>query len=242
MDGVDAGLPWCDGPVSPHVPDDGWAQRLAHRGRLGPGTLLLDVGCGAGQLARAIEGVSGCLAAGIDRSPEQFPLERGRTLWLAADAACLPVADSRADAILLSHLLHLMPDPLRALQEAHRVLRPDGTLLIRLASHAQLQDRPELQAFPRALNAALESIPDTVRVVAALQRLGFVGIIAEEVLEPRAPSRRTLLARPLLDWLGPVIVTTPAEFARGQEWLLAWENESPEAAVMERLTLVSATR
>ena len=42
----------------------------------------------------------------------------------------LPVADGELDAALLVLVLHYVPDPLRVLREARRVLAPGGRLLI----------------------------------------------------------------------------------------------------------------
>ena len=46
------------------------------------------------------------------------------------DASDLPFPDSSFDVVLLFECIYYLPDPQRALEEAHRVLRPGGCLLI----------------------------------------------------------------------------------------------------------------
>ncbi|MEO5720225.1 MAG: class I SAM-dependent methyltransferase [Chthoniobacterales bacterium] len=45
---------------------------------------------------------------------------------LAADAECLPLAESSVDFVLHSHVWEHLPNPLRALDEWVRVVKPDG--------------------------------------------------------------------------------------------------------------------
>lgn len=103
---------------------------------LNPGTVdrCLDVGCGAGfllaELRRAIpngdvHGVDvseGMLRAARARCPDAF-LQR-------ASAVALPYVDDTFDIIVFCQVLVYVSDPLRALQEAMRCLRPCGRLVV----------------------------------------------------------------------------------------------------------------
>ena len=55
---------------------------------------------------------------------------RGRLTLLRADALNLCFADSSFDTVVTSCTMCSVPDPLRALEEIHRVLRPGGRLLM----------------------------------------------------------------------------------------------------------------
>lgn len=46
-----------------------------------------------------------------------------------ADAMDLPYADDSFDAVLIANALHIVPDPVKALGEIERVLRPGGLLI-----------------------------------------------------------------------------------------------------------------
>jgi len=46
-----------------------------------------------------------------------------------ADAMALPYTDNSFDAVLIANALHIVPDPVKALSEIDRVLRPGGILI-----------------------------------------------------------------------------------------------------------------
>jgi ubiquinone/menaquinone biosynthesis C-methylase UbiE len=47
-----------------------------------------------------------------------------------ADLYALPLADESAELVTIHQVLHFLDDPLRALQEAQRILLPGGRLLV----------------------------------------------------------------------------------------------------------------
>jgi SAM-dependent methyltransferase len=94
----------------------------------GPGTSLLDVACGPGWLsAAAVQ--RGAVVTALDLAEKMVALARLRCPQADvqnADAENLPFEPGRFDAVVCSFgILHL-PDPERAIAEAHRVLRRDG--------------------------------------------------------------------------------------------------------------------
>ncbi|MFF2820134.1 methyltransferase domain-containing protein [Kitasatospora cineracea] len=102
-----------------------------------PGQHLLDWGCGTGAalpaLARAATARGRVL--GIDRDPRMAlraaDLAAGlpNTAVLRADVHRLPLAPGSADRIRTDRLLQHLADPVAALAEARRVLRPGGRLV-----------------------------------------------------------------------------------------------------------------
>jgi ubiquinone/menaquinone biosynthesis C-methylase UbiE len=102
-----------------------------------PGGIVLDVGCGpasiTASLARAT-GPSG-LVLGIDLSEAMLAravrAETGPQIgFLHADAQRLPLRDATVDAVVSMAVLQLVPDPVAALAEMVRVLRPGGRLAV----------------------------------------------------------------------------------------------------------------
>ncbi len=99
------------------------------------GMKVLDVGCGTGaQLAIYQEG--GCEVCGIDLSTPMLNAAKSKLGEKAAltisDAIRIPYPNDTFDLVLSSLFLHQLNAQLRftALEEAMRVLRPDGQILL----------------------------------------------------------------------------------------------------------------
>jgi ArsR family transcriptional regulator len=103
----------------------------------GPVGDLVDVGTGTGRMIELL-GPAARSAIGVDRSPEMLRLARGRieakglahARVQAGDFYALPLADAAADTLVLHQVLHFADDPLAALTECARVLRPGGRVLV----------------------------------------------------------------------------------------------------------------
>ena len=119
------------------VPGRSWAAWGRALGLLLPPVDVADLGCGEGYLT--IEAARWARrVTGIDRSRDV--LTRGRALaerrgvdnvsWKRGDLDKLPLPDESVDIALLSQALHHAEQPAAALVEAHRILRPDGRVLV----------------------------------------------------------------------------------------------------------------
>jgi SAM-dependent methyltransferase len=105
---------------------------------LRPDDALLEVGCGsAGLLVAHASHVR--RVAGLDASEMQVEMARKRLAGrisagtaeiVLGDAMALPWDDGRFSAVASVNCLKFVPDPPKALGEMHRVLRPDGRLVL----------------------------------------------------------------------------------------------------------------
>ena len=95
-----------------------------------PGLRFLDIGCGAGhrlELARDL----GWETYGVDLGVAGLPAAREHGHHVAAaEAAALPFAAGSLDYVNLAHTLEHTRDPVAALEECRRVLRPHGVLQV----------------------------------------------------------------------------------------------------------------
>jgi SAM-dependent methyltransferase len=103
--------------------------------RDGPGqACVLDVGCGDGAAtAEAVRVSPGHRVIGLDWSPESLDraARHGLTLVRATvEPPGLPVRSGVADVVIMSELIEHLVDTDSALDEAWRVLKPGGTLLL----------------------------------------------------------------------------------------------------------------
>jgi SAM-dependent methyltransferase len=115
-------------------PGDFELTRLAARYcRLTAGDRVLDVGCGAGATAGFLNREFQTVAVGVDRSPMLLAEARQcdpDLLVIRGDGAALPVRTERVAAVFCECVLSLLPDPVQALNEFYRVLRPGGHVVV----------------------------------------------------------------------------------------------------------------
>ena len=128
------------------------AQRIAAEA-LHP---VLDVGSGYGRLRELLP--DGWPWIGIDSSPTQLSGDRVGPAVLG-DAAHLPFASGTFPAVAALWMLYHLDDPLVAIREAHRALKPGGLFI---ASTSRRDDSPEVQPAQDATTFDSEEAPTIV--------------------------------------------------------------------------------
>jgi SAM-dependent methyltransferase len=109
------------------------AKELA--GRLHPGMIIADLGCGPGELLEHLAD-SGRQVIGVDGSQRMLDLAGARLAGHSnvslrlGELEHLPLREAEVQAVTLSLVLHHVNDPQAALAEARRVLAPGGVLLV----------------------------------------------------------------------------------------------------------------
>jgi SAM-dependent methyltransferase len=141
-----------------------WAARL----RVGPGTRVLDVGCGTGEWLRAARR-RGATVAGIDISPKA--VDRCRRAmpqgdFRAGPAEQLPWPDACFDLVTSWGALEHFLDQPAALREMRRVAAPRARILLAVPNADFLTRRLRLYA-----GTEQTEIREDVRTIPAWQRL-----------------------------------------------------------------------
>jgi SAM-dependent methyltransferase len=104
----------------------GFLDALLDAAAVRTGMQMLDLACGTGLVAVAGRGAQ---PVGLDFSAAMLAVARAahpEIRFEQGDAEALPFADASFDAVVSNFGVHHFPDPIRALSEAHRVLRPGG--------------------------------------------------------------------------------------------------------------------
>ena len=136
---------------------------------------ILDTGSGEGLVATEMASRTGRTVYALDLTPA-VPSPPGVSV-VVGDALALPFGDETLDAVTLSFVLLWVKDPVLALSEAWRALRPSGAVMI--LSEPDLcsrTDEPDT-GLGRAIASAVERSgghPDAGRKVAGwLRETGF---------------------------------------------------------------------
>lgn len=176
--------------------------------RLEPGQRLLDVGCGPGtitvDLARRLAPGD---VVGVDAAPDV--IERAAVLldqpgappncrFAVDDVYELDAPDDSFDIVHAHQVLQHLTDPVAALREMRRALRPGGVLAVRDADYGGMTWAPDNPAIDRwmalyhDLAAAQGSEPDAGRhLLAWVQVAGYVDIeVSVDVWTFADPSSR----------------------------------------------------
>lgn len=118
---------------------------------LKPGMRLLDLGCGPGSITIGLARyVAPAEVVGVDQAGEALEAARrlasdesvGNVRFEQADVYELPFEDARFDVVYGHQILQHLADPVTALQEAKRVLRPGGYLAVRDADYGTMTHHP----------------------------------------------------------------------------------------------------
>lgn len=100
---------------------------------------VLDIGCGEGRLTCYLAKETGSRITGVDLSELGFRKAKKEAYregvgdlvrCVRSDARHLKFPDNKYDTVIFSYSLHHIENPVAALLEVHRVLKPRGRLIV----------------------------------------------------------------------------------------------------------------
>lgn len=184
-----------------HVDEGNVEQGMRQLVGAGPVGTLVDLGTGTGRVLELFASQADDLH-GVDASRDMLAIARTnlekhglqKAKLRQADIYALPLPDQMADTVTIHQVLHFLDEPQRALQEARRILKDDGKLLVVDFAPHDMEDLREDHAHRRLGISAEQMSAWLARAQLRLER--------HEVLDPPwLKSRRGLtvslwLARP----------------------------------------------
>jgi ubiquinone/menaquinone biosynthesis C-methylase UbiE len=176
---------------------------------LKPEEQVLDLGCGDGNYTGPAAERAGS-AVGLDRSPAMLRAAAKRLSgtpglrWVEGDAASLPFRDGSFDVVLIVTVLSFAADPQAVVNEAFRVLRSGGRLILgelgRYSSWTLIRRVRGLLGSTTWRNAHFFA-PRDLR--AFLERAGFTDtIMAAAVFYPPVQHALARSASGAMEWFG----------------------------------------
>jgi ubiquinone/menaquinone biosynthesis C-methylase UbiE len=157
------------------------------------GKRVLEVGCGTGRLAEALEQRALARVWAVDASGEM--VARAKALGVNARvgrAEALPFKAGWFDAVVMRMVVHLV-DRRRALAEAARVLRPDGVLVIATEDPASFEEVWFAQYFPSVPELERSRFPDEEALRRELAEAGVPEVDVTRLAQARTITRHRAL-------------------------------------------------
>ncbi|MFG3258710.1 class I SAM-dependent methyltransferase [Streptomyces sp. NPDC048172] len=224
-----------------------WVELFAsHSDR--PSPAVLEVGAGTGMfaagMARWIEGAS---VLAVDPSEPMLAEARRHNphpavRYLPGSAEAVPAPDGSFDLVLLSRVIHHVPDRPAAARELARVLRPGGVAVVRTTVRERL-DAVVYDYWPEVRESDAGRFPREDDLVADFTAGGLDPYRTTSFAQPVARSLREYHARMATRPQSKFAHLTPERFQEGLERLArAAESGPSDEPVLERYDVLSFIR
>ncbi len=158
-----------------------FTERALQAWSLGPGSRVLDVGCGNGWTVRRMMALGAGEGVGVDISAEMVALAQPPGRYLQASADQLPFPDARFSHVISVEALYYCADPEAALREWARVAQPGARLMVLIDLYRENPCHRIWQPlFPFPVQIRGEAA-----WAAAIESCGWRGCAYRRILDPR---------------------------------------------------------
>jgi cyclopropane fatty-acyl-phospholipid synthase-like methyltransferase len=153
---------------------------LVREAALHAGSRVLDVGCGTGNYARALQEATGCAISGVEPSDQMRQRAENAANWtalVAGSAESLPYPDGSFDLVYSTDVIHHVGDRDTFFSEAARVLAPGGLIATVTDSRQDIaRRRPLSNYFPETVAIEERRYPAIETLRAEMEAAGLTGI------------------------------------------------------------------
>jgi ubiquinone/menaquinone biosynthesis C-methylase UbiE len=146
---------------------------------------LLDIGCGTGRFSIPLAlSLKGFTVVGADNSPRmleeaQRKPDSDKVVWTVTDVCAQTFETATFDVVFVSDLLHHIGDPVKALTECRRVLRPGGVMIVKYGAMENIVKDPEHVFFDGTVAVDAARTPTEEAVKHWLSQSGFVNVLSK---------------------------------------------------------------
>jgi len=147
------------------------------------GARVLDIGCGTGNMERALADTVDLKMVGVDLSFGMLKSAKAKlpqAHWIQADSPFLPLQRETFDCVLMLYVLHHLTDFRAAIRNAYDVLG-EGRLVVVTASHKQIEENFASRFFPSYASIDKARFPKVSAIVEAMKEAGFSSVSSREV-------------------------------------------------------------
>ena len=165
------------------VGDPEMVHQLLQEVNLDSDSLVLDVGCGTGNNTLLFAEATHARVTGLDISHGMLEKAREKSKQVPlvqAPADTLPFANETFHFVFMTEVIHHLPDPGSSIEDAYRVLSPNGALCIVTQSHKQIEGRMTSRFFPASAIVDKERYPDIDVIDEYILHAGFNKMIPKE--------------------------------------------------------------
>lgn len=201
-----------------------WLARIERAaGDARPIGTILDLGCGTGRYSGALAQHFGADVIAVDPSEQMLAQARRKAAphvsWRRGAGEQLPLEDASVDLVFMSMVFHHFADPAQVARECHRVLRPNGSVVIRAGAAERVDDFSYVPFFPQARPIIVRSIGSIATVTQTFAGAGFEATAHEVFMSETAPDWANYAERVALRADSILVQLDAADFAAGLQAL-----------------------